>query len=721
MKNFILLFILLVAASFILSINLFASGFFLTPVKERNFANNNNKNNHNQFQSNEIPRNYDVLNYDLDVDWVDILLSEKNEPDKRKWNGKIKIKLTPLENNFSLVELDAVELQINKIFINEIELENIPDNSSGILPITLNNPININDTITLDIHYEYNNPVNRGFCHRNTELNMSSQTEGISVASTLSQPNDARYWFPCNDRPSDKAIVSIVVKVPAGFKAASNGVLDSIVLVNSLVEGIDKVLAEIYYWHSAEPMPPYLMTIAASTYDLKSFWIKKNSTTTDSVEIQYYIWKEDWDGSVNSYNAEKSLNQTEKVMHILSDIFGDYAYSKYGVATVDYSFLNSPAVGMEHQTMTTVSRWWIRNAGFPYDAFAHELAHHWFGNLVTSETWKDIWFQEGAVSWLEAVCREKVYDFEDTKELYYNHMYLPHRQYYLSMCERDSIYFTTSMYGIDDDEIFEIYDVLVYSKASWVYHQLREMLGDDIFFPLLKKLLDEFRFSNISTEQFVNFFVENVENPLVDLEIYFTQWVYKAGHPIYSIISDCSKNATSESEYNLAVEIKQIQDDEAVPDVFVMLLELEFYRNKQKIHTANILNNEREQIFNFVFDTAIDSVSINEKKALFEIETNYHTRISDNYFSKGLKFYPNPLRNGSEIFIELDNSIVVLDNSINFGIEIFDIFGRKINSECEINIINSKLISINVDLLNNGIYFINFNKRNFNKFIICRN
>jgi len=208
----------------------------------------------------------------------------------------------------------------------------------------------------------------------------------------------------------------------------------------------------------------------------------------------------------------------------------------------------------------------------------------------------------------------------------------------------------------------------------------------------------------------------------MDLSIYFRQWIYKAGHPIYSIISECQKiNDNDNEKYNVTVNIEQIQiekiqDNEIVPNVFVMPLELEFYQNKKKIFTKNILNNELKQTFNFEFDNLCDSVSINSDKALFEIKSNDHLEIDDNNeMASFIKLiYPNPLRNGN-LFIELQNNF-----NMPLNIKIFDIFGIELNAKCEIKMINDKLISINVDLLNNGIYFVNLNSNKLSKLIIFR-
>ena len=694
--------------SVLLATKIYSSHFFVEPFKEKNFA--NIPKNDNRLLANEAPRNIDVLSYDLEVDWVEILPSTKDEPEKRKWNGKIKIVLTPLENNLSVVELDAVKLQINSIKINDNPLENIPSNADGILKIPLENPINTTDTIAIIIDYLYNNPENRGFGHRNSPIplppHISIGTHRPS-AGTLSQTNNARYWFPGNDRPSDKAIFTAKATVPYKMTAASNGILDSTTI--NYVDG--ERYSETFFWRNTEPMPTYLFTIAASEYTSTKGKIKMNSTSDDSVDVEYYYWEEDWDGS-NTHNVQRMLAPTEKTMMIFSDLFGDYAYPKYGVAIVDYSHLGFNSVGMEHQTLSTVSRNWVRSfLQVPeFIGFAHELAHHWFGNLVTCHTWKDLWFQEGAASWLEAIYAERIYETVD-KNRYYNQQ-LNHRLSYFNHIASNPIVFETPMYGLDDETGIFTLSSLVYAKASWIYHQLRELVGDEKLFPLMRELLNNHRFGSISTEQFVDFWVEKVPNPPLDLplRIFLEQWIYQAGHPQYAISSSSAIN--DNQRYDISITLTQTQVAPNVPAVFVMPLEILFYKNNAIVHTENILNNVREDFLNFTVDADIDSISLNHRKFLFQIIENNHTNIAENHFVS-LKIHPNPAINTDEIFIELQNEPLQ-------SIEIIDVLGRTVKEGFDIIQANNFLATVRISSLESGFYFVKLNNRHYEKLMIIK-
>jgi len=660
------------------------------------------------FLANEEPRNYDVLNYDLEIDWVEILPSTSQEPEKRKWNGKIKIKLTPLENNLNFVELDAVRLKINSIKIAENYLEEIPSNENGILKVPLETPINIGDTVNIIIEYLYDNPENRGFGHRNSPFqNLPLQTTRPS-AGTLSQTNNSRYWFPCNDRPSDKAIFTVKATVPFGMLAASGGILDSTVV--NYAE--DEPFSESFFWRNIEPMPPYLFTVAASEYNLKIDKIKVNSTSDDSLEVYYYFWEEDWEGE--NFNFKRANSLTEKTIMIYSDLLGDYPFSKYGVAVVDFTPLGFNSVGMEHQTLTTVSRFWLASyLPVPlFPGFAHEIAHHWFGNLVTCHTWKDVWIQEGAASWLQGIYAERIGETVD-KNLYYNQQ-LNHRLTYLNAINSNPIIFEMPIYGLDDEDGIFKFSGLAYNKASWIYHMLREwIVDDDLFFSYMRELLDNHRFGTITTEQFIDFWVEKLATvgnifsftPESIRKQFLEQWIYSAGHPQYEI-----SPAGNCDQYDLSITLNQIQNAPNVPDVFLMPLEILFYKNDAIWYTYRILNYEKTQTFCFPFFwTDVDSVSLNLKKSLFEIVKN-NTNINEN--SKITKnIFPNPLINSNEFFIELENESLK-------SIEIIDVFGRTARDKFEVKKINNSLATVKINSLKNGFYFIKLNDKYYEKLVI---
>ena len=691
----------------------YSSNFFIEIPKQKTFANfDNNKNNYDRFLANEEPRNIDVLSYDLEIDWVEILPSTKDEPEKRKWNGKIKITLTPLENNLTYIELDAVKLKINAIKINDFPLAEIPTNENGILKIPLEEPINTSDTVSLIIEYLYDNPGNRGFSHRNTPYasNFPPETERPS-AGTLSQTNDSRYWFPCNDRPSDKAIFTVKATVPYGLTAVSNGILDSTVI--NYVD--DERYSESFFWRSIEPMPPYLFTVAASEYTLHKEKIKLNSTSNDSVEVYYYFWEEDWEGDNDSFNVKRALQPTEKTMIIFSDLFGDYAFSNYKIAVVEYSHLGFGSVGMEHQTLSTVSRRWFRTF-FPvpeFPGFAHELAHHWFGNLVTCHTWKDVWIQEGAASWMQSIYAERIGDTLD-KNKYYEQQ-LAHRASYLNHISQNPIVFETPIYGLDDETGIFSFSSLAYGKASWIFHQLKEWsrewfsVDDEGFFSLVRELLDRHRFGTITSEQFVDFWVDYYPSwSKYTMRRFLEQWIYSAGHPQYEIFSNSKMN--DDEKYDVTVTLEQVQNAPNVPDVFVMFLEMLFYKNDSIVHTIRVPNSLKSHTYNFVLDFDIDSVSLDIRKALFEIVSNNHTSIKEDFYTVR-NIYPNPLINATEFFVELENEPLK-------SIEIIDVLGRSIKEGFEIEQTNNFLATVRINSLKNGFYFVKLNNKYYEKLMI---
>ena len=704
MKKIITLFVFsLLAAN-----NAHSNSFFLETPKEKSFA--KSQKNNPVFLANEEPRNIDVLNYDLELDWVEILPSTKDEPEKRWWNGKIKITLTPLENNLSVVELDAVKLKINSVKIDDYLLAEVPSNDDGKLKIPLETPINTSDTVSITIEYVYDNPENRGFSHRNSPIESGVPAETVRPsAGTLSQTNNSRYWFPCNDRPSDKAIFTAKVTVPLGITAVSNGILDSTV---ENYDWLSMKWTETFFWRSIEPMPPYLFTVAASEYTLHKEKIKINSTTDDSLDVYYYVWGEDWEG--DNFNAKNALSQTEKTMIIFGDLFGDYPFSHYGVAVVDYSHLGFWSVGMEHQTLTTVSRRWFNTIfSVPeFSGFAHEIAHHWFGNLVTCHTWKDVWIQEGAASWLESIYAERIGDTVD-KEKYYNQQ-LNHRRTYLKHIEQNPIIFETPIYGLDDETGIFQFSSLAYTKASWVYHQLREFFNgwfndEELFFSYMRELLDSHRFGTITTEQFIDFWDLKFKTPYNFMELFLSQWIYSAGHPKYEINSH--SEIIDNGMYNIiSVTLKQVQNVPNVPSIFLMPLEILFYKNDEIVHTKNVWNISNHETFDFVLDFDIDSVSLNHKKALFEIVENKHTNINE-YSKNAKRIFPNPLINTNEFFVELE------DETLR-SIEFIDVLGQSIKEGFEIKQINNSLATVKINSLENGFYFIKLNGKYYEKLMI---
>ena len=654
-------------------------------------------------------RNYDVLRYDLFVDWSNILKSNKGELEKREWNAIMKITLVPTVDNLTSIELDAVKLKIDNIDINIVNMSvavgpvdiTIFDGKINIYMSFLDYVISPQDTIQLKIDYTYTNPYNKGFSYRNSSDHFPPDfIHDIDVpsAGTLNEPQNARCWLPCNDVPNDKALWSIAVNVPVGMKAVSNGSLDSSVVYND---------NETFYWSSKHPLPPYLMTIAAADYELHTERMQINSTDTDSVDVYYYTFPGDWEGE-NGCSAERNLSPTQKAIQIFSDLFGNYPFEKYGYATVDYTYLGFRSLGMEHQTITTSNRYWVKDfVPVPgWTGFAHELGHHWFGNMVTCNKWTDIWFNEGGATWTEAIYLERIKGYIDTTA-YFNFM-RSRRESYIDYSKKESNFYIPVGKIYDPEFALFNHSILTYSKSSWIFHHLRILLGDEIF-PLCKKLLEQYKFSNISVDEFADFFVDNVPNPPhnIDMKKFIEQFIIYGGHPQYAINSNIiSENAPFIVNMNLTQTQKKTDN---IIDDFLMYIKVDFIDAEDNlIKSEYIVNDKQEQDYTFILDEKPSKIIFDTTRALVEIIENNLIGI-DEYADNVIKIFPNPLQK-SEINIASDLDI---DSII-----IIDLYGNIILDNLQISKHFNNKYTLLLPNIEAGTYFLIINNKNIYKLII---
>ncbi|MBI5325454.1 MAG: M1 family metallopeptidase [Ignavibacteriae bacterium] len=654
-----------------------------------------------------VRRNYDVLTYDLYMDWYNVLNSTDTMPKDRIYTGINKIKILIDSSNTTAIDFDAAKLQIDSVFVdNEKTIMSISKDSMN-LNIILPQEYNLGDTLNVIIYYKYIGEKNNGFNlypkGQFIELGPPPYLDSIFIeersAYTFSEPENARYWMPCNDAPYDKALSKISVRVPKGYQVASNGKLLSVYNDNS---------SSTFSWREPAQITTYLMVATASKYKIFSDWYHKRNNPNDSIEIVYYVWEKDYKNTVDSaynpdttdaykYNARHAFNNVVGMMEAFTEKWIEYPFVKYGMATVpDFGG------GMEHQTMTTIDRNWIRDkssgGGNAYGTWqrviAHELAHMWLGDLITCATWKDIWINEGGATWGEAIYREKQWG---SIEGYYSRMREARRDYL-----RNGFY-NQSIYDTPKEFIFWIMTSLTYAKASWVYHMLRTMLGDDVFFPAFRNLLTKHANTSIETEDFKNSFKESVPNPPVPFDTYFDQWVYHAGHPIYEL-STVSNNWGA-SGYDVTVNINQVQpESETIPGVFVAPLVLKFF-GADTVAYDTVINDTRNQSFSFRLGFQIDSVIIDTNLVLCELSSSI-VSVRENKETESIaQVFPNPVTRGQSARFNAG-----FTGMNNVSVDIYDNLGNKLQTVYE-------------GYLDEGKYTFEFNTREFVPgayMILCR-
>ena len=282
---------------------------------------------------------------------------------------------------------------------------------------------------------------------------------GFDWVSINIQGEGGKMYFPCKDHPSDEPNegADVIVTVPSHLVVAGPGLLLNVV---------KKKNKATYYWKTNYTISNYCILFNIGKYKV----IKDELTTIagTKVPIEYYVLE------VDSMHAKKVIETKKRDNKILEKYFGEYPWAKekIGIAEV-------PNSGMEHQTMITFDNKFTYSTigGQEYSAnLFHEYAHEWWANKVTNKDWGHMWIQEGIGTYAEALAM-----FELGGEAAYDEIIAGHRR---NARNRKAI--IPAGDEITEEEVYSGGDI--YGKGSFFMHSLRYLIGDEIFFPTLKKL-----------------------------------------------------------------------------------------------------------------------------------------------------------------------------------------------------------------------------------------
>lgn len=549
-------------------------------------------------------RPYDVLRYELFLDWVSLLSRTGTAAEDRMFRGVNRITLRIDSAHVQSIALDAAAMTIDSVTVNGVRALSVSQAGDSIV-IGLPMPVNPGDTLVLEVAYTSRTPRNIGLYLYPKGLFVGTGPAGDSVfveerlAYTMSEPEDTRYWMPCNDAPHDKALAQITVAVPDGFVVASNGWLDTVMVVAGAVPDVPVV--RLYRWKDTVPIPTYLMVVHASRYaEFGDVYVRSDGSR---VPLQYYVWAPDVespDTTGRRYNARYAFRRVPEMLRAYEHYFGRYPFVKYGMAAVQPFAYG----GMEHQTMTTINRSWLR--GWAELGIAHELAHQWLGDLVSCATWKDIWLNEGGATWSEALWLE----WTQGSSAYAERMAQARSEY---LRQRATV-MALPLYGPPMDLIF--FYATTYAKAAWVYHMMRRMVGDSLFFPALRAYMERHRYGSAETEDLLASLQADIPNPPVSWRTFFDQWVYAAGHPVLEITPSVS--VLPNGRYRVRCLVRQTQSGSAVPQVFVMPWVLRFSGANGESAEHRFISTEREQLVELELPFFPSSVRINDEDVLCE-------------------------------------------------------------------------------------------------------
>lgn len=318
-------------------------------------------------------------------------------------------------------------------------------------------------------------------------INWQSHGPGDRIAWTMAEPFGARLWWPCNDRPDDKAVVSLRVTAPEQYTVASNGLE-----VSRTSHGDGTATT---HWASQYPVAPYLVVMNVSNFVVSQTTYTADDGTTMPVVLYAYPEVAD--------QAEQDLAVTSQMIGVLAEHYGEYPFlgEKYGNCTANFGG------GMEHQTLTTLGYSAVGTAWMEY-LNVHELGHQWWGDWITCADWRELWLNEGFATL--------------TEWLWAEHRGEAVLQDYLR--DTDSLGF---FFGpVYDNPV--PFSSTVYDKAGWVLRMMRHLIGDEAFFDAVHAYRQAHAGEAATSWDLLSAFEETAGE---ELDWFFDQWVFGENRP----------------------------------------------------------------------------------------------------------------------------------------------------------------------------------------------
>jgi aminopeptidase N len=416
------------------------------------------------------------------------------DPQRRTVEGTATLRGAVVAPGTRAIELDAVELEIDRVAVDGAAATFRHDGRK--LQIELASPAKLGAELVVAVRY-------RGAPRRGLYFVGPDEDYPRKPLQVWSQgqDEDSRHWFPCVDTPNQKATTEVEVTVPADLFALSNGTL-----VGDRTDGPRRTL----HWRLDVPHSPYLVTLAVGDFAaIETRW--------RDVPVVYYVERG------REAAAERTLARTPAMLELFSRLFGvPYPYPRYAqVFVADFIF-----GGMENTSATTLTDTILMDerAGLDYDIDAlvsHELAHQWFGDLVTCRDWGEGWLNEGFATYAEYLWREH-HEGRDAADLELEEWA---EMYFGEDSGRYRRTIATKLY----DEPIDIFDHHLYEKGGRVLHMLRGLLGDDAFGRSLAHYLAKHRHGVVESRDLARAVEEATGR---NLDWFFSQWVIDgAGHP----------------------------------------------------------------------------------------------------------------------------------------------------------------------------------------------
>lgn len=513
----------------------------------------------------------DIANYTIAIEVLNFMVDQKIA-------AVCTIDLKSKKDNINHIRFDLLNLTVNGVTDgNGNVLSYTYDNET--LDVSLNTSLQTDDEMSILVDYEGTPTVDgSNFGGFDFEGNYAYN---LGVAFQDEPHNYGRSWFPCFDNFVERSTYEFQVTTDIGYMSYGNGLL-----MSSEMDVEAGQMTRV--WKITDEIPTYLASIAISDYEEVNW--EFTSSTGAIIPVVLAAREADIDDLEDSFvNLEASFDCFEEK-------FGPYRWEKIGYCT-------TPVGAMEHPGNIAYPINLVNGDTSGEEIMAHELAHHWFGNLITCRTAEDMWINEGLAEYLSYVFLECVYGTEN----YYETVRNNHKDMLRNAHIRDNGYFPLSGMPINIT-----YGAHTYNKGADVMHTLRSYMGDEAFFNGLKQLLADNEYKDIDAEDFKN---QLSAIAGIDLNDFFDNWIYDTGWSQFSI--DNMSATEGDVMFAVSMDVKQRlkEANNFYSNVPVEVLFID--ENLNEVRTEITLSGEETEAVAYIpFEPVFAAINTDEKISL---------------------------------------------------------------------------------------------------------